>query len=279
MDWLGAASLAAALFFLMLFLSRLEQASVSPVMAVVYGLVFVGATTAFIVRESRCQRPLLDLRVFRTRAFLMPLLAMMLFFVSSFMINVVGPFYFEGVMGFRPTQVGLLFLVVPLVMVVASPVSGWLFDKRHWGHYATVGIAAVALCYIALGILARSWYNVPAMAGVFFLLGLGSALFQSPNSTEVMNALPRSETAIASSISAVSRNLGMTLGVALASLLLPLQLRFFGNAGGVLEASKGALAASVGNIMLVAGAFCLITVAILLRSRAPVAGRPERRPT
>lgn len=35
----------------------------------------------------------------------------------------------EGVMGFRPTQVGLVFLVVPVVMVVASLVNGLLYDK------------------------------------------------------------------------------------------------------------------------------------------------------
>jgi len=192
---------------------------------------------------------------------------MMLFFVSSFMINVVGPFYFQGVMGLRPTQVGLLFLVVPLVMVVASPVSGWLYDKRHWKHYGMVGMAAVALCYFALGVVARSWVTIGAMAGVFVLLGIGSALFQSPNSTEVMNSLPRTQTAIASSVSAAVRNLGMTLGVALASLLLPLLLRLSGSTASVLHADKGALAASVGDIMLVSGVVCMLAVAILARSR------------
>jgi len=267
MDWIGAVTLAAALFFLMLFLSRLEQVSVSPLMAALCGGLFVVCSAAFLLRESRCERPLLDLGIFRNRAFVVPVLAMMLFFVSSFMINVVGPFYFQGVMGLRPTQVGLLFLVVPLVMVVASPVSGWLYDKRHWKHYGMVGMAAVALCYFALGVVARSWVTIGAMAGVFVLLGIGSALFQSPNSTEVMNSLPRTQTAIASSVSAAVRNLGMTLGVALASLLLPLLLRLSGSTASVLHADKGALAASVGDIMLVSGVVCMLAVAILARSR------------
>jgi|GEM_PF-3882462 len=63
------------------------------------------------------------------------------------------------------------------------------------------------------------------------------------------------------------RNLGMTLGVALASLLLPLLLRFSGSTVSVLLADKSALAASVGDIMLVCGVVCLLTVAILARSR------------
>jgi predicted MFS family arabinose efflux permease len=271
MDWLGASTLAASLFFLMLFLSGLGRASSSALVTAVLGVLFLAAGTGFLLRESRCARPLLDLDIFRTRGFLLPVLAMMLFFVANFMINVVGPFYFEGVMGFRPTQVGLMFLVVPVVMVVASPAAGWLYDKRRWRHYGTVGMSVVALCFIALGILARAWYSTAAMAAVFFFLGLGSALFQSPNSTEVMNALPRAQTAIASSVSAAVRNLGMTLGVALASLLLPLQLRLLGATGGVLDAPKGLLASSIGNIMFLSAALCLITIVILARNRAAAA--------
>jgi EmrB/QacA subfamily drug resistance transporter len=271
MDWIGAVTLAAALFFLMLLLSRLEQAAASPLVAVLCGVFFVAASSAFIAWESRCERPLLDLRVFRTRGFLLPVLAMMLFFVSSFMINVVGPFYFQGVMGFRPTQVGLLFLVVPLVMVVASPLAGWLYDTRKWRHYGAVGIAVVSLCYIALGILARGGHSVAAMAGVFVILGMGSALFQSPNSTEVMNSLPHGQTAVASSVSAAVRNLGMTLGVALSSLLLMLQLRMFGSTGSVLEAGTEPLAASVGNIMMVSGALCILAVVVLARNKGTAA--------
>jgi predicted MFS family arabinose efflux permease len=235
------------------------------------------AAVAFVLRESRCERPLLDLGIFRTRGFLLPVLAMMLFFVSNFMINVVGPFYFEGVMGFRPTQVGLIFLVVPLVMVVASPLAGWLYDTRRWRHYGTVGIAVVSLCYVGLGIIAQSWYSIAAIGGVFVLLGMGSALFQSPNSTEVMNSLPRSKTAVASSVSAAVRNLGMTLGVSLASLLLPLQLRMFGSNGSVLVAGKGALAASVGNIMIASGVLCMLAIMVLARNRGAVsaAGGPQ----
>jgi EmrB/QacA subfamily drug resistance transporter len=267
MDWIGAVTLAATLFFLMFFLSSLERAAASPVLLLCLGVLFLASGAGFLLRESRCERPLLDLGIFRTRGFLLPVLAMMLFFVANFMINVIGPFYFEGVMGFRPTQVGLMFLVVPVVMVGASPLAGWLYDKRRWRHYGTVGMAVVALCFLVMGILARSWYSAAALAGVFVFLGLGSALFQSPNSTEVMNSLPRSQTAVASSVSAAVRNLGMTLGVALASLLLPLQVRLFGAGGSVLAAPRGILASAIGNIMLLSAALCVITVFVLAANR------------
>ena len=275
MDWTGAGTLAGSLFFLMLFLSRLEQVSSSPLLAVLCGGLFLVFGVAFLLWESRCERPLLDLNIFRTRAFLLPVLAMMVYFVAAFMINVVGPFYFQGVMGLRPAQVGLLFLVVPLVMIVASPAAGWLYDKRHWRHYGTIGMILVALCYLALGIVARSWYNIALMAGVFVVLGIGSALFQSPNSTEVMSSLPRSQTAIASSVSAAIRNLGMTLGVAIASLLVPLFLRMYGSGANVMEAEKGMLASSIGNVMVISGLLAVVAIVILAVNRPlPAAASP-----
>ncbi len=278
MDWVGAGTLVAALVSLMVVLSGLGEATVPVFREIGFGALLVAAGVGFVAWESRARQPLLDLRMLRTRAFLAPLVAMVLFFVATFMINVAGPFYFQGVMGFRPTEVGLLLLVVPLVMVVGSPVAGWLYDRRRWRHYGTVGMAAVAACYLALGILARSWYSVAAMAGIFVVLGLGSALFQSPNSTEVMNALPREQTAIASSVSAAGRNLGMTVGVALASLLLPLQVRLSGFGGGVLEAPKAVLATAVGNIMLASGCIAALTVLVLARGHAgkaaPARGLP-----
>ena len=148
---------------------------------------------------------------------------MMLAFVSSFMVNISGPFYFQGVMRYTPSQVGLVFLIVPVVTVVASPVTGWLFDKRYWKHYGRLGMGVVALCLFALGWMALRVDFLP-MIPLFAVLGLGSALFQSPNSTEIMNAFPREKVGIASSITATIRNLGMTVGTAVGTLVISAQL-------------------------------------------------------
>ncbi len=270
MDWGGAATLAVSLFSLMLFLSQVESMTGTFITALVLGAIFVGSTLGFILRERSARQPLLDLRIFSNKAFLYPVIAMMLFFVSNFMINIVGPFYFEGVMGFRPTQVGMVFLIVPLVMVVASPASGWLYDRHRFAHYGTIGVSAAAASLLVLGLLARQQLGFGAMGGLFVLLALGSALFQSPNNTEMMNALPRAQTAIASSVSAAGRNLAMTLGIALASLLLPLLLRFEGNRGTVMEAGRNPLAHGIGNVIMLSALVCAAAIPILA-----CGGRPQ----
>lgn len=251
MDWLGAGALAVALTSLTLCLGAAASGA-PPAAVATAAAVCVLAGAGFILWEKRAVEPLLDLAFFRNRAFTRPVIAMMLAFVSTFMMNISGPFYFQGVMRYTASQVGLVFLVVPVVTVVASPVSGWLFDKRYWKHYGRLGMGVVALCLFGLGWMALRVDFLP-MVPLFAVLGLGSALFQSPNSTEIMNAFPREKAGIASSVTATVRNLGMTVGTAVGTLVISAQLAGAGYAGSILQADKPLLARVLGITILAAG--------------------------
>jgi EmrB/QacA subfamily drug resistance transporter len=252
MDWAGALLLSGTLAAFTLCLGAAARGA-PPAAVAALGAAFALSGTAFVAWEKRVRDPLLDLEFFRNRAFTRPVLGMMLAFVASFVMNISGPFYFQGVMGYSPSQVGLVFLVVPVVTVVASPLSGWLFDKRYWKHYGRVGMTAVALCMLGLGFAALKADFRP-MIPLFAVLGLGSALFQSPNSTEIMNAFPREKAGVASSITATVRNLGMTVGTAVGTLLISTQLAASGYAGAILQADKPLLARVLGVTILASGA-------------------------
>ena len=252
MDWAGAALLGATLIAMTLSLGAAAHGE-SPAVVAAAAALCAAAGCGFVLLERRVPEPLLDLGIFRNRAFTRPLIGMMLAFVASFMMNIAGPFYFQGVMRYTPSQVGLVFLVVPVVTVIASPVSGWLFDKRYWKHYGRLGMAVVALCLLGLGWMAIRVDFAP-MIPLFALLGLGSALFQSPNSTEIMNAFPREKAAVASSITATVRNLGMTVGTSVGTLLISAQLSGYAAAGGILQTDGPLLARVLGVTILASGA-------------------------
>ena len=263
LDWHGSAAMVVMFAALILALGSLaESGRITPV-AIFSAIVFFIGLGLFIRHELCCLAPLLDLRVFSNRAFLFPVIAVVLVFVANFMMAVVGPFYFEGVLGYHPSQVGLVFLVTPAVMVIVAPLAGWLYDRRPDQNYAALGMGITTIAFLLFAYFALT-RNIPGIIIAFVLFGAGVGLFQSPNNTAIMSVLPREQLSTASSVIATSRNLGMALGVSLGSILLSFQLLAAGYGGYVINADPALLAVSISRIMLVSASLSLIVVMLSL---------------
>jgi EmrB/QacA subfamily drug resistance transporter len=265
-DWAGAVALIVAMTSLVTCLGQLADTAAITLPIVTLATVFVVSLAAFVWIESRAKSPLLDLEIFRIKNFTLPCLSMLLFFIGSFTMNVVGPFYFEGVMGFTPAQVGMFFLINPIIMVIGAPIGGWLYDKHHSRYYSTIGMLIITA---AMFIYAYAAYivSIPAVIAGMVLLGLGGALYQSPNNTELMSALPRQKIGIASSVSSTVRNLGFTLGTSFAVLLVTLQFSLAGYQGQILDADHHLLITTITVTMAIGGLICLLSaIASLLRN-------------
>ncbi|HTX44025.1 MAG TPA: MFS transporter [Methanocella sp.] len=261
MDWPGAAILIIFMASLLLFLGYLGN-DTSAAAPMVSGVIAAVALIAFVYRESSCKKPLLDLSIFKVKKFTLPVLGMMLSFIATFMLSVAGPFYFQGALHYTPSQVGILYLVTPLVMVVASPVTGWLYDRNRSRYYAPIGMLIVAASFIAFGFLALN-FDLSWAVVVFVASGLGSSLFQSPNNTETMSSLPAKKIGIASSVTSTVRNLGMALGVSIAAILVTFQLNLSGYSGPILQAGS-ALSPAVSNVMFGSAALCIAAAVLSL---------------
>ena len=256
MDWPGAAALAGFLTGLLLFLGALA-AQAGPGRLAATGVLILASMAALIVCERRCREPLLELAIFKNVRFLMPLIVMAGYFVAAFMLGVIGPFFLEGVMRFQPAMVGLVYMVTPVVTAFGSPFSGWLYNRWRSPYFTPLGLGVLGLSYLFFGWVAFA-PSLPALLVLFALSGLGSALFQSPNNTELMNAVPQAKLAFASSLSATTRNLGMALGTSIAGLMVALGLRAAGQGGDLLHASPAVVAAVSAHVLWFAGALSLL---------------------
>jgi EmrB/QacA subfamily drug resistance transporter len=266
LDWKGTAAMVTMFVALILALGSLADTGIITLPAIIAGVVFLVALALFIRFERRCPAPLLDLSVFSHRPFLLPVIAVVFAFTANFMMAVVGPFYFEGVLGYRPSQVGLVFLVTPAVMVIVAPVAGSLYDRHPERNYAALGMGISAIAFLLLSYCALTRY-VPGLVVAFVLFGIGFGLFQSPNNTAIMSALPKEQLATASSVIATNRNLGMALGVSLGSILLSFQLMAAGYGGDIITADPVLLAVSISRIMAVSAGMCVIVVLLSLMER------------
>ena len=259
LDWYGSIAMITMFVTLIIALGNLADTGGITPTAIISGVISLIALALFILYERRCTFPLLDLSVFSNRAFLFPVIAVLLAFVANFMMAVVGPFYFEGVLEYRPSQVGLVFLVSPVVMVIVAPIAGSLYDRHPTRNYAALGMGIASIAFFLLSYCALIRY-LPGIIVAFVLFGIGFGLFQSPNNTAIMSALPKEQLSTASSVIATSRNLGMSLGVSLGSILLSFQLMAAGYDGDVITADPMLLAITISRIMAVSAVLCLVVI-------------------
>jgi len=217
----GALLSLAFLVGLTLFLSRGETWGFHSAPAIACGTVAVLALVAFVIVERRTVDPLIDLRFFGDGAFSVPMFALFASFVALFAAVFLVPFYLEKTAGLTPDQVGRVLVVIPLLLLTVSPVSGLLSDRLGVRALSTVGLAVTTA---GLGLLA--WMigragdrplSVLAIIGGLFVVGLGQGLFQPPNSSAAMSAVPPVRFGLAGGLLATMRNLGTLFGIGLAA--------------------------------------------------------------
>jgi len=259
LDWIGAISLVTLVATLMLSCGEYAKNLTINTSLFIYGILFVLSVITFLWQESRCENPLLEITLFKNKLFTLPILSVLIFSVALNMAIVIGPFYLQGVMSYSPSQVGLIFMLVPLAMMFASPLGGKLYDKYHSKYASGLGMLISTIAFIFLG-YGYLYSNIIIIIGSLFLWGIGQGLFTSPNSTETMSALSREKTAIASSVLTTAKSLGGALGVSLASILTLVGLNVAGYTGNMLLAGSQLLSNSISSIMFIAGGLCFIAM-------------------
>lgn len=172
----------------------------------------VVTTALFFWRQLVVRHPLLELRLFRNRLFAMANFSAA--FATMGMISVLFllPFYLEDVLHYSLFMSAVLLTPYPVTMLIVSPLSGYLSDRFGSRFLGTIGMALAALSLLSLSTLTlHSAYGPIALRLV--LLGLGMGLFQSPNNSAVMSAVPGGRRGVASAVLGTMRNLGMMLGI------------------------------------------------------------------
>lgn len=249
-------------FFMIL--NTLSNTPVDAKVAVIYTGVFLASFTAFVLREIRVEKPFLDITVFKVRSFTFPNISLVLYFTATFIMVLIQPFYFEGVMGFSPSKVGILAAVMPLAMMISSPVSGRIYDSlklqnKSWivGNYPMMGITLMGIAYFLCG-YGFQYTNLTLIITSFLLAGICRSIFQGPNNLDIMAALPPERSALASSITVTNQSFGLALGTAMGTLLLSVLLFGAGYSGDVAGANAGLLKGVCGTTMYISSALCFV---------------------
>lgn len=222
-DWAAALASMVGLVALVLAIKHLAKDGFTWTVAA-SATVAVSALLWFIRRQLRSKAPLVDVRLFRRRAFsgavlgnLISLLALsgLLLFLSQ---------HLQLVDGLSPLAAGLRLLPLTLGALVGAPLAARLV--RRAGVAAAVA-GGLALC--AGGMIAFAWtldQPFAALAAALVAVGAGVGVALTATSDAIVSAAPPAQAGSASAISETAYELGTGLGIAiLGSVLSALYVR------------------------------------------------------
>lgn len=172
----------------------------------------------FILFERKQPNPLLDIKIFKNIKFSISLTTAYISYLSMFSYILFMPFYLQYVLKFDILTAGFIMSVYPLTTGIVSPLSGWLSDKKSTLPLTLIGLSINTSAFILLSVLSSSTTKTQIIL-LTMLLGLGSAVFQSPNTSNIMGSVSRDKLGVAGSINAFFRNFGMVSGTTLAVML------------------------------------------------------------
>jgi MFS family permease len=154
-------------------------------------LVLVGVATFFLfIRwESGVACPVLDVRLFKNnRVYAYSNLAALISYSATFAITFLLSLYLQYIKGLAPDQAGLIMLAQPAMMAIFSPFTGRLSDKMEPRLVATAGMALTFVAVLAFVFLSAETSLIFIVA-CLITLGLGLALFTSPNTNAIMSSV------------------------------------------------------------------------------------------
>jgi EmrB/QacA subfamily drug resistance transporter len=174
---------------------------------------------AFVAVELRHPAPLLDVRLFADPAFALGNAVIWLAAVGLFGGLLLLPLFLQQVQGISPLAAGLVLLPQGLGLVLASPLSGVLYDRggARWPVAGgMLGTAATTALLARIGPDTGAW----ALAPLLLARGAAIALVFNPAQTAALASVGHAEAARASSMVNALRQIAAALGVAATATLL-----------------------------------------------------------
>lgn len=222
-------------------------------------------TLLFISWELRVKNPILEVRMFRrNRVFALSNLAALLNYGATSAVAFLMSLYLQYIRGLDPQTSGLVLLSQPVVQAIFSPLAGALSDRFEAGILASAGMGLTTLGLFLLTPLNEATAMELVVLDLL-ILGLGFALFSSPNMNAVMSSVEKGLYGVASAILGTMRLLGQMLSMSIATAAITNSM-----GGDPIGASTyPLLLQGMRSSFIVFSTLCLIgTLASMVRGRA-----------
>lgn len=175
---------------------------------------------AFVVIENRVSAPMIQMSLFRLRAFTFGNLAGLAISIGRGGMQFVLIIWLQGIWlplhGYdfesTPLWAGIFMLPLTAGFLAAGPVSGYLSDRLGSRGLATGGALLFGASFLGLMVLPID-FSYWTFALLIALNGIASGMFASPNSSSIMGSVPPRARGVASGMRATFQNSGTAVSI------------------------------------------------------------------
>ncbi len=222
----------------------------------------VAAFVGFLAFEARRRDPFIDLRFFRSIPFASATMIAVCAFASWGAFLFMMSLYLQDERGFSAFHTGLIYLPIAVGALVFSPLSGRMVGR--FGARPSLLIAGT-LITAATVMLAQLSATTPVweLLVIFAVFGIGFSMVNAPVTNAAVSGMPTDRAGAASAIASTSRQVGVSIGVALCGSV----------AGGALAATGPDFAVATRPLWVICAA---LGVAIIVLGWYSTSGRALR---
>lgn len=180
----------------------------------------------FIKYQLQAKSPIINLNLFsKNVVFTFSNLAALINYSATAGIGFLLSLHLQILMELDTQIAGFILLSQPVIMALLSPLAGTLSDHVEPRIVASLGMALTTLgllLFTFISLKTPIWFIIANL----MLLGMGFALFSSPNSNAVMGSVEKRYYGIASSTLGTMRLTGQAISMSIVTLIIAL---FVGN--------------------------------------------------
>jgi EmrB/QacA subfamily drug resistance transporter len=220
---IGKFDIAGSFLYAVMLFSLMYGLSLIPDLAGMYLLALAAVVmVVFFQWELHNRNPILKISVFRNNTvFAFSNLAALINYSATFGVAFLLSLYLQYVKGYGPQTAGLVLISQPIVQAVFSPSAGRLSDRVEPRIVASTGMGMCVIGLVLFTFLVPATPLALIITSLIFM-GLGFALFSSPNTNAIMSSVDRCDYGVASGMVSTMRLIGQMASLGIATLIFTL---------------------------------------------------------
>lgn len=213
-DWIGGVFVAVGIFGVVYAITEAPSQGILNA-GVLAGLIIgIAAIIVFVFWEKKAASPLLDMNLFRNRAFSVSTLTLVLAFLSMSAIFYTISQLQQLILGMSPLTASVLMVPIMIPLLVLAPIIPNIVESigARWTIVSGLSLVTVSFLVISTWTADMTYWN---MLTILLITMTGVSLAMTPSTNILMQSVPKNRSGMGSAMNDTTRELGCSIGVAL----------------------------------------------------------------